>query len=230
MSYKKTNNKKHSKVNKKRKLKLSKRQKVLQKIITNLLKKIPKKKRRPAKFNDDFYVKRIISVLYSGSTWEESVRDLDCDESTVRKKFNKYVHDGIIEAAYIIIKNDYCHKKQFKEFYMDTFVVKNSNAHKYVDYYYKMKSKKQMKIAIISNNDNVIMSYDICESPKIHDSKTIDPLIEKLDSKTIKSKILIAADKGFIRKKKKYRKNGKHCELVVPKKKIKNNIRKNQKF
>ena len=78
-----------------------------------LIEAIPKNKvGRPSKYDNNFYVHRILFVLYSGCTWEEAAEPF-CDESTLRKKFNMYVNLGIFTAAYDIINKEYTKEKQF---------------------------------------------------------------------------------------------------------------------
>lgn len=70
------------KINKNRKIKLNKIKNKIKDIIVKMMEALPKKKlTRYPKYNNSFYVKRIIHVLYSGSTWEEVAAGF-CDEST----------------------------------------------------------------------------------------------------------------------------------------------------
>lgn len=129
------------------------------------------------------------------------------------------MEEGIILAAYKVIVREYTKRKQFKELYIDASNIRNLNCSTYVDYYYKIKSKKQMKVGIISNNDDIVISYHICNSPKIHDSKIVKPLVKNLDNNIIKKGAVVAGDKGFIKKQLTFTRKNKRIKLVTPKRK-----------
>jgi len=80
-------------------------------------------------------------------------------------------------------------------------------------YYYKIKSKKQIKLSIICDNNNVPVSHEI-HNPQIHDSKMIKPLIKKFKI-NLKNNAKLIGDKGYITKQRKYMKKGKIINLVV---------------
>ena len=90
-----------------------------------------------------------------------------------------------------------------------------------VDYYYKIKSKKQIKISIICDSNNVPLSH-IITNPKKHDSQMVVLLIKKLDIK-LNNNATIIGDCGYLLKKKRYRdKHNNKIRLLVPVKKNQN--------
>ena len=80
-------------------------------------------------------------------------------------------------------------------------------------YYYKIRSKKQIKLSIICDNNNIPVSHEI-HDPRKHDSKMIKPLMNKLKV-NLKNNTKLVGDKGYITKQIKYMKKGKIINLVV---------------
>jgi hypothetical protein len=72
-----------------------------------------------------------------------------------------------------------------------------------VKHYYKIASKKMIKLHTITDSNNVILSYAVT-NPHIHDSKMVKPLINKL-TVNLKSKAYLIADAGYCRKQTVYR-------------------------
>jgi len=95
-----------------------------------------------------------------------------------------------------------------------------------VDYYYKIKSKKQLKLSVIATNTLIPLSFEISD-PKRHDSSFIEPLINKLDTSNIRNKCVLLGDKGYIFAKKAFKINNKRIKLITSKRR--NQIPNNRK-
>ena len=169
------------------------------------------------KFNHSVYIDYIFRILFYSENWNTFQCNL-CDRSTIRKKFYKWRDLGIFKFAYDLMVSKYNKNRIIKKFFIDSTVIENYNCcDDLIDYYYKIKTKKQIKLSIITDHNNVVHSYEI-SNPKKHDSSFIKPLINKLKCNTNENSVLIA-DKGYTKKKKYYKHNNKNIKLIVPKKK-----------
>jgi hypothetical protein len=172
-------------------------------------------KGRKNKFNNFVYINYILRVLIFGDTWCNLVITHDIDESTIRKKFYYWRDKGIFDLAYQEMAQKYSKNRTFKLLFIDSTCIQNMNCSDNNDnkYYYKIKSKRQVKVSIICNNNNIPVSYEI-HNPRNHDSTMIKPLIDKLTI-NLKNNTNLVGDKGYICKKKKYMKKGKVINLIV---------------
>ena len=144
-----------------------------------------------------------------------------CDRSTIRKKFYKWKNLNVFNIAHNEMYNIYSKNRCFKTLFMDSTVIQNLNgSFNEIDYYYKIVSKKQIKLSVLSDNNNVPIS-SIITNPKIHDSKLIKPLINNIQC-NLKNNVKILADKGYITNQTIYQKKYKKISMVTP-------LRKNQK-
>lgn len=144
------------------------------------------------------YVKKISNVLFYNYSWESF------DTTTkYRKKFNKWNSMGIFNFVYLDLYKKYIKRRWFKNLFIDSSIVQNFNcSDKNIDFYYKIKSKKQTKLNIISDNNNVVHSY-IITNPKKHDVSVVKQLVSGIKCNLNKN-TYIAGDKGYITKKYKY--------------------------
>lgn len=186
-------------------------------LLLNIIDALPKQTvGRKSKYTNESFINNIFRIFFYGECWN-TFHCVDADRSTVRKRFYKWRDLGVFQKAYEMIYKKYKDKRILGVLYIDSTVVINENCSaEELNYYYKIKTKKQLKISAISDNNNVILSTEISD-PKIHDSRFIKPLINNLDV-NLKEKTVLVGDKGYIVKKKHYKQNNKNIRLVVPKK------------
>ena len=172
---------------------------------------------RKNKFDNGSYIDYIFRILFYGEHWNTFFCD-KCDRSTIRKKFYKWRDMGVFTIAYNELLQKYNKKRIIKILHIDSTVIKNDNCKDDItDFYYKIKTKQQIKLSAICDNNNVIHATEF-SNPIKHDSTFIKPLIAKLEVNLNKNSVLVG-DKGYITKKHMYMKNKKNIRLVVPKRK-----------
>ena len=70
-----------------------------------------------------------------------------CDRSTIRKKYYKWKNLNVFNIAHNEMYNIYSKNRCFKTLFMDSTVIQNLNgSFNEIDYYYKIVSKKQIKL------------------------------------------------------------------------------------
>lgn len=193
-------------------------------VINNILidfYKFRNKVGRKNKYNNFTYIKYILRVLFFGELWDTFSCPSCINRSTIKKKFYLWKKNGIFKLAYEQMFSLYAKNKKFKNLFIDSTCIQNINCSNiFVSYYHKIKSKKQIKVSIISTDKNIPLCYDIT-NPKVHDSN-IEPIITKLrkipNIKFAKNAKLIG-DKGYIRKKKNYNIKNVRTTLITPKRK-----------
>lgn len=178
-----------------------------------------KRKGRKNKFSNEFYLNHILKVLFYNYSWE-SFFDLECDSSTIRKKFYKWRDIGIFYSIYVQLYEKYIKLKLFKDVFIDSSFLQNINCSESVFFSYKMKSKKGLKLHILSDLNCVPICYEISH-PSDSDNSYINTLIKKFrKSKKINGRKNIIGDKAYCslpENKKKFYNNG--FTLIVEKKK-----------
>ena len=90
----------------------------------------------------------------------------------------------ILNTAYDIIRQKYGQNMRFKHLYVDSASMIKKNNSLLAEYYYKIKSKRQLKLHIISDKNKIPLSYEFSRGAQ-HDSKLVLPLIKKLDPNII---------------------------------------------
>ena len=196
----------------------------LMKIYKNILLKIIceldiEKTGRKNKFENKFYLNYIFRILFYGEYWNTFYCP-ECDRSTIRKKFYKWRNIGIFNEALKRMQSIYYKNRTFKYLFIDSAIIQNINCTELINYHYKIKTKKTIKLSIICDNNYVVHSHILSE-PKKHDSKFILPLIKRKKIPLKKFPYLVG-DKGYISKKNKYKLKKMGLKLVTP-------LRKNQK-
>ena len=157
-------------------------------------------------------------ILFYGDIWE-TIICLDCDISTVRKKFYKWRDMGVFNMAYELMFLRYTKNRVFKRLFIDSTAIQNKNcSDKNVTYgAHKIKGKKQTKISIITDSKGCILSH-INSNPRPYDNKFIKPLTKQLRV-NLKKGATLAGDKGYINKQKIFNVKNKKIKLIVPKRK-----------
>lgn len=204
-----------------------KRDKLIE-IYKNMLLKIIKKidirtVGRKNKFYNDFYLNYIFRILFYGEYWNTFYCP-NCDRSTIRKKFYKWKNIGIFETAFNNMQNKYYKNRTFKYLFIDSTIIQNYNCSESINFHYKMKTKKTLKLSVICDNNYVINS-SILSDPKKHDSSFTIPLIKK-SKMSLKKISYLVGDKGYISKKNKNKLKIKKINLITPLKKNQKNAKK----
>jgi len=115
----------------------------------------------------------------------------------------------------------YNKNRTIKHLFIDSAIIQNINcSDKKINFHYKIKTKKSLKLSIICDNNYTVNSYAIT-NPKIHDSKLTKQLTDNVKCK-LKRKAKLIGDKGYINKHAKLIKNRRKIKLITP-------FRKNQK-
>ena len=194
---------------------------VLDKIITDYESTKTEKRGRKNKFDNVFYLKRMMNICLYNSSWEHLNFEDTYHYSTIKKKFYKWRDLGFFNYAHTIIFNEYKKNRTFKNMFVDSTIIQNYNGcdKAYIDYYYKIVSKKQMKISVICDNNKIPLIWELSK-PQKADIKGCINLIPKLNV-NLKKKSCVIGDKGYIVKKKYYRNKNKNIKIV-------SNTKKNQ--
>lgn len=164
--------------------------------------------------------------IYRGFTWTD-VAEKICDESLIRKYYAFMIKNDIINTAYEIIRQKYGQNRRFKHLYVDSASMINKNNSLLAEYYYKIKSKRQLKLHIICDKNKIPLSYEFSRGAQ-HDSKSVLPLIKKLDPNILTNDVTLVGDKVYILKKSQFVYNAVK-KAWSPIKKRKTNKRKNKK-
>lgn len=173
-------------------------------------------KGRTNKYTVNDYLKCIMNVLFNGYSWISLNQFYE--ESTIRKKFYLWKNKGVFKIAYDRLFSIYSKNKTFKDLFIDSSCIRNINcSDEKLQYYYKIKCKKQVKLNMISDNNNVPLAYSV-DNPHTHDSQHIKPLIKCLTVK-LENNCVLHGDKGYVKGQKKYVHKGTNIKLAIPKKK-----------
>ena len=136
-------------------------------------------------------------VLYKGYSWEGASVGLGCDESTIRKYFNTLVEKGVIGSVYDVIKKQYGKGKRFSTLYVDSTSLMNKNESVLAEYFYKLKSKKSIKISALVDDNKIPQSFVITRGAE-SDVKAIPDLIDGLCPDLLRKNVTVCGDKGYI--------------------------------
>jgi hypothetical protein len=192
---------------------------LLNEIIADYDKNKNEKRGRKNKFNNLFYLKRILSVLLYNHAWE-SIDTYDlCHYTTFKKKFYNWANLGFFNIAYKIMFEKYSKNRTFKNMFVDSTIIQNYNCSDsdYIDYYYKIVSKKQMKLSVICDSNKIPLVYELSK-PQKSDIKGCIDMIPKINN-NLKKKSFIMGDKGYVVNKKYYRNKNKNIKIVSNKRK-----------
>ena len=126
----------------------------------------------------------------------------------------------MFNKAYEQIQTKYYKNRTLKYLFIDSAIIQNINCSEQIDFHYKIKTKKTLKLSIICDNNYSINNH-ILSNPKKHDVEFILPLLNKNKIPLKKTSFLIG-DKGYISKKIKKKLKRKGINLITP-------LRKNQK-
>jgi hypothetical protein len=194
---------------------------ILNDILININKEKKEYRGRKNKFDNYFYLNYILRVLFYGEYWN-TINCIFCDISTIRKKFYKWDNMGLFKIAYDILFKKYSKNRTFKHLFIDSTIVQNMNCSngELVKHYFKIVSKKQIKISVICDSNKIPILHKIT-SPHTHDIKICKNIIKDI-SVNIKKKSILVGDKGYISKRRVYKANKNKIKIV-------SEYRKNQK-
>ena len=193
-----------------------------------------KKRGRKNKFDYVFYLQRMIKILISNTNWNclDFEDTYDCSTIKNKKKFYKWRDLGFFNYAHTILFNKYKQNRTFKNLFVDSTIIQNYNGSnkEYINYYYKIVSKKQMKISVICDNNKIPLVWELSKPQKADIKGCID-MIPKLNV-NLKKKSYVIGDKGYIVKKKYYRNKNKNIKIISNKRKnqLKQNTEKEKKL
>lgn len=172
---------------------------------------------RRKSFLIETYVKKISNVLFYNYSWDSF------DDTTMfRKMFDKWTNMGIFKVVHHDLYSKYCKNRTFNTLFIDSMIIQNYNcSDEEIDYYYKIKSKKQLKLNSICDSNNIIHSY--CYSnPKEHDVTHVPALVKNVKCNLSKN-ALVVGDKGYRTENNKFFKQQNKIKkilvLICPKKK-----------
>ena len=140
---------------------------------------------RKNKYDNFFYIKRILDYLINGVSWykmQSSLEEYGITVDAIRKKFNKWIEIGVFSKAFSDFVTVYGKRNsdKIKEMFMDAAVIKNVTARENITgFCKKMPNKRSSKATIICDRNKIGLSVVVTGS-KEHDSKHIEKCIDKL--------------------------------------------------
>lgn len=202
---------------------------ILDKVINKIYVSRKNKSGRKQKFNNFTYIKHIFYILFFGYKWDNMPKPYGLCRSAVEKKFRSWNKLGVFFIAYNELLNEYCKHRIIKKLFVDSTCIQNMNcSDKLIDYYYKIKSKTQLKVSIISADNNIPLCYTI-GIPKDHDVKHVPILVKSLKKNKklhLHKNAKIIGDKGYVSNSS-YKIKKSKITIVYPKRK--NQKKKNSK-
>ena len=174
---------------------------------------------RKNKCENEEYLNGIFRVFFDGVNWKALNKfSHKIDEASIRKKYYKWSKLHIFDIGYQQLCNIYNKGKSFKNLFIDSTIIENSKcSSKLFDFYFKVKSKKMLKINMITDKNQVPLAWEISK-PGDHDCTFIKPLIKKLKV-NLRPKCNLIGDKGYIVKHVINYKNKKKITTIFPYKK-----------
>lgn len=176
---------------------------------------------RKDKFHINTYLNPILEVLFYGHSWAHVKHSNKVHISTIIKKFHKWKQLGVFKIGLDNMTDKYIANKKIKRLFIDSTCIQNINcSDKSIQYYHKIKSKKQIKLSILCTENNIPISYHL-SNPKEHDSKHVPILVNNLRNNNIllNKNCYIIGDKGYISKKTVYNVKDKKIKIVASKRK-----------
>lgn len=181
---------------------------------------------RPCKYNNLFYIDKIMYVLINGIAWNKlDLTNYNITADAIYKKFKKWSIDNVFLNAYN--KLFFKYKKHLNNdflntLFIDSTVIPNLNCVK-TGYNPKIKNKKSIKLSIIVDENKIPVSEYISES-NYHDSTLIIDPVDRLKHHT--NTIKLVGDLGYITNinTKKILKNKKVIMITPFRRNMKNNV------
>ena len=163
----------------------------------------------------DNYVAAIVRVLFHGHTWRSFDKTTKYRKMYYRLKF-------LIDKLKCELYKKYIKRKTFSRLYIDATHIPNQNgSFDLLQYGQKIKSKKQLKITVVSDKNKIIHAMSL-DSGSRHDINYAKKVIKNLKV-NLKKNTYICGDKGYVINKNKVtltqNKKVKKIQLITEKKK-----------
>lgn len=186
---------------------------IYKKVLIDVIEKLDiHKLGRKKKFKIEFYLDYIFRIFFYGDLWETFVCEL-CDRSTIRKMFYKWKFMQIVDVAYSVMIHKYRKTRKTKNLFVDSTIIENVNCSGLVDYYYKIKTKKQVKVSVLCDENKVSVSYVITK-PSIADCKLVPKLTSNIQIRMY-DKFNVIGDKGYITKRTRRKCSNKEYKIIT---------------
>jgi len=189
------------------------------------------KKGRKYLYSNEICLDIFLDVLIEGVTYRYACKHIKNKNAytSIYKRIKKWIENNIFINIYDNAVSEYLKKNELCNLYVDSTDVINLNGNKeYTNYSFKHRSKRCIRITIISTDNKIPIYYDISKASK-KDSNILENIIETNDIK-FKKNTYICGDKGYQTNKKirnKYKKR--KITLCVPKKSYKKEKPKNKR-
>jgi len=163
-------------------------------------------------------------VLIEGVTWSIASQIVTGEykyRSTLNRRFNHWVTNGVILDTYEELLDKYLNTHNIDELHIDSTDIQNKNMPKEHTYKSFKLSKQSMRLTVIGDNNKAVLDYSI-DKAKQPDSVLGYNLLIK-NNINMKNKIRVYGDKGYHmtdKKRNEILKKSK-MELIVPKKRYK---------
>jgi transposase len=195
-------------------------------LILNVIDEVSKKTKtktrgRKPKYNNRYYLQKIVYVLNSDIKWNYLVCEVHY--TTVYKVFRKWSQLKVFEIAHnkiIQMINDKHYTDNHNRLDMmliDSADILNKQGYESVDYTFKYKNKKATRVTIIASEELIPLTSHIC-APHIADSQLTKITVDKLPIPTKNCKrrpLNLIADGGYINEKEKIKLQRK-VNLIYP--------------
>jgi transposase len=177
------------------------------------------KKGRNYKYSNLDCINVFLTVLFEGRSYRDACTNFSKHSFTsIFKRIKNWELNNVFNDLFKNITNKYKKNKIFSELYVDSTDIQNICGLKdNVDYSYKFKSKRALKITVICDEHKIPVNYDLSKSSK-KDCVILKNMIND-DNIKFKNKVYMSADKGYFTKKEtkmEYKKRG--IILALPKK------------
>ena len=138
-------------------------------------------------------------VLINGVTWEiasKLIKNTAQYKSTLNRRFNMWVKDGIFSDVYNNILDNYKKNANIYELYIDSTDIMNVNCASKFTYKSNKLHKQAFRLSIIADNNKIPINRSLNKAYNHDSSLGLDLMITTNINKS--EKIYVAGDKGYI--------------------------------
>lgn len=165
------------------------------------LDKLKKKRGKPRKYSNEFYLRKILNVLVYGYTWSNLKYKGKFIGDTIRQRFYDWRNKKIFSKVATNLAYKYKRKvgkNVLKTLYIDSTTIINSNGTKCNYNKHKFRGKKSRNLTICCDDNRIIRSFRF-DNSKLHDTTTA---LKVFKDKKLRNSTIIG-DKGYILNEKK---------------------------
>ena len=160
-----------------------------------------------------------LTVLFEGRSYRDACTHFSKHSYTsIFKRIKNWESSNVFNNLFKNLTNKYKNSKIFSELYVDSTDIQNISGTKdNIDYSYKFKSKRALKLTVICDDKKIPINYDLSKSSN-KDCVILKKMINS-DNIKFKNNVYMSADKGYFTKKEtkiEYKKRG--IILALPKK------------